>query len=185
MGQASEGEFPQQRKRIFWIALVLSLTLMSLLNLVGAPLITEPAPYGIVSFELAGNPSQAQAMLDSWDGRAQLAASFSLGLDYVFMVAYALAISLGCLWAAESLRRQRWPLAWMGAPLAWLQWLAAALDGLENLGLIKILLDAPASPWPEIARWCATIKFGLIFIGLVYAFLGAFVSLVGRVARRP
>lgn len=184
MQQVGEAIFSQQHKRYFWIALGLSLVLMALLNLVGAPLISAPAPYGIVSFELAGSPSQAQAMLEAWDERARLAGAFSLGLDYVFMPAYAAAIGLGCLWAADSLRHRQWPVAWLGVSLAWLQWAAALCDGVENLCLLKILLDVPVSPWPEIARWCALIKFGLIFAGLVYAFLGLFVSLVGRLERR-
>lgn len=67
---------------------------MILLNIVGQPLITPAAPYGIVSFELAGNVTEASEMLSSWDSDARLHASFSLGFDYVWMLFYSTTIAL-------------------------------------------------------------------------------------------
>jgi hypothetical protein len=171
---------PEWRKKLFWLGLFASLALMIVLNLVGAPLTTAPAPYGIVSYELAGSVSQSQAILESWDQQAQMSAAFSLGLDYLFMAAYSTAIGLGCLWAADTLRRRGWPLSQLGVPLAWGQWLAAMFDGIENLALTRFLFGGVVSPWPELARWCALLKFALIFAGLVYAFLGWVVHLSTR-----
>ena len=172
----------QWRRQLFWMSLVASLALMVLLNLVGAPLITAPAPQGIISYEFAGSLTQARAILDSWGPSAQLHAAFSLGLDYVFMLAYSAAIGLGCLWAADILRMRSWPLVTVGLPLAWGQWLAVALDAIENVALTALLFGSLQSPWPEIARWCATFKFALVFVGLIYTFLGLAVSLVARLA---
>ena len=45
--------------------------------------------------------ANAQAMLDSWDARAQLFAAFGLGLDYLFMPAYGLTAALACLLVAR------------------------------------------------------------------------------------
>lgn len=174
---------PEVRKKSFWLLLGLTLALMFVFNLTGAPLITPAAPLGVVSYELAGSSTQMQAILDSWDQRAKIAASFGLGLDYLFMVAYSTTVGLGCIWAGEMLRRQRWPLAGLGALLAWGLWLAAALDAVENLALTVIIFGTLVSPWPEIARWCALVKFGLLFAGLVYSFLGLVVSLSGRLLR--
>jgi len=167
-----------KRPKIFWPLLVITLFLMALLNLEGKPMVTPAAPLGIVSFELAGSVSQAQQILASWDQKAQLSAAFSLGLDYVFILAYSAAIGLACIWTADALHRRNWPLAWVGAPLAWGQWLAAALDATENIALVVILFGTVQAPWPEVARWCAIFKFSLIFLGLVYAFFGLVVSLV-------
>ena len=161
-----------QRKRLFWGLLVVTLVVMILLNIVGGPLITPAAPYGIVSFELAGNVTEASEILDSWDSNARLHAAFSLGFDYVWMLFYSTTIGLGCIWAAEVLRQRRWPLAKLGVPLAWGQWLAAIFDAIENIALALILFGSLAIPWPQVARWCAIFKFALIFFGMVYAFLG-------------
>lgn len=172
---------PHRRKRYFWWSFAATIALMVILNMVGAPLNTPQAPFGIISYELAGSPSQAQEILESWPAEAKLRAAFSLGLDYLFMLAYASAISLACVWAADALRHRGWPFAGLGGPLAWGQWIAALLDALENLALTVILFSSPVSPWPEIARWSAVIKFSLVFIGLIYAFLGLIVRVSIRV----
>jgi hypothetical protein len=167
-----------KRPKVFWPLLVITLFLLVLLNLEGKPMVTQAAPLGIVSYELAGSVSRAQQILASWDQQAQLSAAFSLGLDYVFMLAYSAAIGLACIWTADALHRRNWPLAWVGAPLAWGVWLAAAFDATENIALVVVLFGTVQAPWPEVARWCAIFKFSLIFLGLVYAFFGLVVSLV-------
>ena len=174
---------PEWRKKLFCVTFAASLIIIIIFGVIGAPLNTPAAPSGVVSYELAGSVAQAQAMLDSWDQTARLYAAFGLGFDYLFMLVYSSAIGLGCIMAAGVLRKRGWPLAQMGGPLAWSLWLAAGLDAVENVALTVILLVAAASPWPELARWCATIKFILIFLGLVYAFLGLAVNLAGRLAR--
>ena len=159
-------------KTIWFCLLALTLLLLVLLNLIGAPLINPTAPYGIISYELAGSVQKSQAILNSWETNAQLHAALSLGVDYLFMVLYALTISLACLWAARVILRKGWPFARLGAWLAYGVCLAAVLDAVENIALVQQLFGKVVPPWPEIARWCALIKFGLIFIGLVFAFLG-------------
>lgn len=160
------------RKRTFFLLLAATLLVMLIMNFVGTPLTTEAAPLGIISFELAGSVDEAQQIVDSWDQNAQLYAAFSLGFDYLFMVLYSTTIALACLWAGETLLGSGWPLSGLGVPLAWGLWLAALLDAVENLGLTRVLLVSNTSPWPEIAMWCAVVKFALIFLGLVYAFFG-------------
>ncbi|MBN1148443.1 MAG: hypothetical protein JXA78_14380 [Anaerolineales bacterium] len=184
MSHPFESIAPHRRKAYFWSLLAATLVVMAVLNAVSAPLVTPAAPYGIVSYELAGDAAAARAILDSWDADARLRAAFGLGFDYLFMLAYCVTIALACVWAADTLRQRGWPLASWGAPLAWGQWLAAGLDALENLALACILFGAPALPWPEIARWSAVFKFALIFLGLVYAFYALTVSLLRRVSPR-
>jgi len=166
---------------LFWPALILALVIFAAFRLIDAPLQNPVTPNGIVSFELAGSVAQAQAMLDSWDARARLYAAFGLGLDYLFMVSYALAIGLGCLRAAGTLGR-RWPwLAGLGRFLAWGLGLAALLDAVENVALTTMLLAGTASaPWPALAAGCATAKFVLVALGLLYALAGAVMWLVRR-----
>jgi hypothetical protein len=174
-----------QRNTLFWFFLAAALAIMLVMGYVGEPLITPQAPAGIVSFELAGAPEQAQAILDSWDERAKLYAAFGLGLDYLYMPAYSTAVGLGCLLAAAALLGAGWPLARAGVPLAWGMWLAALFDGVENLGLAFMLLTGEtANAWPAIARLSALLKFGLLFLGLFFAFYGLSAGLLRRLARR-
>jgi len=167
--------------RFFWPLLGLNILLMIVFSVTGAPLTTEAAPYGVVSFELAGTVGKAQKILASWDANAQLRAAFGLGLDFLFMVAYASTIAFGCGMAAQVLRRSGWPLVKWGNWLAWGAILAALLDVIENLALTIFIFGMVASPWPEIARWCAVFKFALVFIGIVYVIYGGVVVLVERI----
>ena len=155
--------------RVVGATLLLAAVLMAVLQLLDAPLKTTAAPAGIVSYELAGTAPAAQAILQSWDAQARVYAGVSLGLDYLFIPAYATAIGLGCVIVARGLRlgiRARR----VGRLLAWGMVLAALADALENGALLRLLLSAEASaPWPSVARAAALTKFALLGAGLVYA----------------
>lgn len=154
------------RKPLFFPLLALTLVLFAVFRLLNAPLVTSAAPDGIVTFELAGSPAESAAVLASWDETARLFAAFGLGLDYLFMPCYALALSLGTLLAAG--RHEGWFKA-LGALAGWEALAAALFDAVENFALWKILLGALTSPWPELAAVCAQVKFGLLLLGLLYA----------------
>lgn len=167
-------------RSLFFPMLLLTLGMMFVLNWLAVPLETEAAPYGIISYELAGSASRSAKIIASWDDTARQLAAFSLGLDFLFLVVYSTTIGLACVWAAGVLQSLGWRLAIVGIPLAWGTWLAAALDALENVGLTIILFGGSAQFWAPIARWAALAKFAVIFAGLTYSFLGLVVYLVNR-----
>jgi hypothetical protein len=144
----------------------LTILIFGVFRLLDEPLRTDSAPSGIVSFELAGQVESAQAMINSWDADARLFAAFGLGFDYLFMPAYALALSLGLLLAIND-RKNRY-----GAFAAWMGWgvLAATLfDAVENYALWRELIGPVVDPFPQIAAFCAAVKFILLIVGLVTA----------------
>jgi hypothetical protein len=156
----------QLRKPLFWAALALTLGLFAVFRVLNAPLTTSTAPGGIVSFELAGTVKKAAAIMDSWDAKAGLFAAFGLGLDYLFMASYAIALALGILLAAG-----RHDGLWIKI-VAWLGWgmfAAALFDAVENFALLKLLIGSRMQIWPRLAYWSATAKFGLLIIGLGFA----------------
>lgn len=158
-----------KRKFLFLSLLALTLILFAVFRVLDSPLRTAAAPSGIVSYELAGTPTAAQSILDSWDARARLFAAFGLGLDYLFMPSYALALSLGILLAAG------WHAGAFAKLGAWLGWgaLAAALfDAVENFALWQFMLVDFQALWPRLAAICATVKFVLLLLGLAYTLIG-------------
>ena len=159
----------KNRKPIFWAFLVWTLILFAVFRPLGAPLTNSAAPSGIVSFELARTPVNAQAMIDSWDARGQLYAAFGLGFDFLFMPVYALALCLGSLLAAG---RHPGPFAKLGAWIGWGAFTAAIFDAVENIGLWNSLLGHAQSAWPAVSFWCACFKFGLIILGIFYGLVG-------------
>jgi hypothetical protein len=171
------------QRTVFIVLLAATLVLMVLMNAIGAPLITETAPSGIISYELAGSLQNAREIIASWDEPARIRAAFSLGLDFLFLAVYSTTIGLGCLLAGNVLSRRSWPLVALSVPLAWGQWLAALADALENTGLTLILFGSQTGYLALVTRWSAIIKFALIFAGLIYAFLGLVVSWVVKPGR--
>lgn len=61
----------------------------------------------------------------------------------------------------------RWEKRWGGGAF-----LATGFDAVENISLFHILLNGALSPAPQLAFWCASIKFALLLAGIVYAVLG-------------
>ena len=170
----------RHRLAVFLPFFALTLILSIVLQAVDAPLKTTAAPQGIVSYELAGNVVEAQRILDSWNPTARLYAAFSLGLDTLYMPAYAIAIGLACAWAAERWNKRRGALALVGVGLAWGLLVAAVCDAIENVALITMLLSGVREPWPALARDCAAVKFLLVGAGLAYALISAIAWLRSR-----
>ena len=124
---------------------------------------------GIVSFELAGTPEKAEAIIQSWDARAQLFAAFGLGFDYLFLFAYGITISLGVLMAAD---KQGGKFANFANHVGWGVLLAALLDAIENFALRRLLTGTATELCPRIAVFSATIKFILLAFGLGFSLVG-------------
>lgn len=169
---------PERRNGYFYVLLAGTLLLMVTMNWIGAALNTTSAPYGIVSFEFAGTSEKAQAIMESWGEAGRGRAAFIQGLDFLFPLVYSSAIGLGCLMAGGVLRGRNWPLAGLGAVLAWGQWLAAGFDYAENIALTALLFGAQATGWAIFATICAAVKFLLVFAGLVFACYGLVIRLV-------
>jgi hypothetical protein len=175
------------RKRSFLIFLFLTMTLFAIFRVLDKPLHTSSAPNGIVSFELAGSVSQARVITDEWKQSSMLVsdvagqpnpeivnvpyvfAAFGLGVDYLFMPVYAFALAFGTLFVTN--KHTGW-LRSLGAVAGYGAFAAALFDAVENYALFQILLNRIVSPYPEIAYYCASIKFGLLIFGLMYALTG-------------
>lgn len=154
------------RKPLFYFFFAFTLVIFAIFRPLDAPLQTSAAPNGIVSFELARTLDSSQAIIRSWDSNARLIAAFGLGFDYLFMPVYAVALSLGLLLAGRE------KIKWYYNLTAWLGWgafAAALFDMIENYGLWRVLTGSVDPMFPQIAAFCATIKFILLAAGLLTA----------------
>lgn len=168
------------QKRAFWVLFVVTIIVMTSMQVIDTLLKSELAPSGILSFEFAGDLSTAQKMTESWGGRGRIAAGFSLGLDYLFLLTYAGSIGMGCVLVTRSVSKRTKQLYNIGIMLAWALLLAALLDAVENYALIRVLLGSNLAFWPKVAAWCAAPKFVIVAAGLAYILIGVVVSMFSR-----
>ena len=164
----------EYRKRLFFAFLIPTLILLIIFEILDQPLKTPASPNGILSFELAHTSEKAFQILVSWESipnpgmpikRERLFAAFDLGIDYLFMPLYAFALAFGTLLAAN---RHGGGFKSLGAVAGYGAFVAAGLDAVENYALFQILLNRMQSPYPEIAFYCASIKFALLIFGILY-----------------
>ncbi len=83
-----------RQKGAFVLSVAITLAVMAGLMVLDRPLKTEAAPHGMVSFELVGDLCLARKMVESWGQTGRVYAGLSLGLDYLFLVAYPVSIGL-------------------------------------------------------------------------------------------
>jgi hypothetical protein len=100
----------------------------------------------------------------------------NLGLDYLFLCAYAASIGLACVLVSRRFKL-RSPLHAVGVLLSWALVMAAALDALENYALIRLLLGSTGGGLAALARSAALVKFLLVFLGILYAILAGLAAL--------
>lgn len=151
--------------RVAAIAALATGVLMVAIQVVGADLATAAAPFGLVSLQLTADPSEAAAILASWEGALRPAALRAHALDLVLPVAYGtatvaagLAIARGRAASTPAARRAR--LAGrIGAA-------AAVLDQVENAAMGVTLLVGPGPRAGAITLAAALGKWTLLVVSL-------------------
>jgi hypothetical protein len=155
----------------FNVALALALASFAALAAIDLSLRNPASPNGIVSFELCAYSGSCRDIIAHWDSTTRLMAALSLGIDYLFMVAYPAAICFGLLLVALKVPARLQPLT---KRAAWAIWIAGAADALENYCLARMLLAPAAQQYAWPAAIFATVKFsvlGVVLAWLVYASL--------------
>lgn len=158
------------RRGLFIFSLLVTFAVLLALQTLGGPLRTDAAPAGIVSYEFAGRLAAAQEILASWGAEGQVYAAVSLGLDNLFLFAYAACIGLACVLVGRRFHPQS-ALRLVGVLLSWGLIIAAGLDAVENVALISLLLGSTNVALPALARSAALVKFLLVLLGIVYVVL--------------
>lgn len=156
---------------------IVAIGLTFLMQKIGRPLVSPEAPYGIVSFELARTAAAARRMLDAWSPQQKAVAWQGLMLDFAYLLAYGMALSLACALVADWSRDRGSPFARVAATVAWGSLAAAGFDVVENVALMLRLRGADASALAPVAFLAASIKFALVGAALVVIVGGALARL--------
>ena len=128
----------------------------------------DSCPNGIVSFELTKNLNTSEAITNSWDSTAKTDAGLGLGIDFLFLLLYSGFIGMAIYILNEKLWKQKKIIYRTGKLFVVLIFLAALLDSIENIALIRLLKGHLEQIWVSIAFYAATIKFTFVGISILY-----------------
>ena len=150
------------------VSAILTVVLFAILTFLNHYLKNPVAEQGVISFELEQEIDNSLAIISSWDGREKMITAFSLGIDYLFLVAYALFFALSCYFSANKIKERHPALYRVGLVVSAAQILAGLLDAVENYGLLRLLLGSRNEAFAKLAFYSASFKFGFIFTGILY-----------------
>lgn len=172
------------RDTLFKIGGLVSTTLLIVFlivsNQLGAALRTAQAPLGALSITFSGDPANLNAILDSYQRNGIFLLGFNLGFEFLYMVIYATALSLGCFWASGRLKRaDNHKLVRIGTYLGYTMWLAALFDAIEKFTVFYSILSTPQPLILQFAAAAAALKFSILYIGILYMIVG-FLYPVGK-----
>lgn len=108
-----------------------------------------PGLGGLASLVSAGTSDRAAEVLAAWTDADRVRVGFIGGLDFLFGLAWTNTIALACIKSSRLTGRAGFVA--MAALMAWLLWLALALDVPENLAYLNMALGHTQSPWPQMA----------------------------------
>lgn len=152
----------------------------AVLGWAGNQLQHDDAPAGLLSLQFAGSPADAAEMVEPWAREGDLhLAGFALGVDFAYLLAYALLLAaLAAAVATRARRNGRAGVAAAAALAGWAAWVGAGLDVVENLLMVPILGD-PTSGSPAAVTGMALAKWTCV----VYALLA--IPVTALLGRRP
>lgn len=160
------------RVRLLIYAGLLTMALALFMGEIGASLKTSAAPWGIISLELSATWDDARVILGSWGPAARADAALVVGMDFLFLVSYAVFLSLMCVQVAGKLYAWHSVPALVGVALSWAMLLAGAADAVENVALIQILRGSGLFLWPAVSYWSAVPKFVTMLLAVAFCLWG-------------
>lgn len=151
-------------------------------------------PGGIVPFELSFTTGRAFEQVAAWRAAGALdAARDTLRLDYAYLAVYWVPLAVAAVAVGDWLRRRGRVarLARLAEAAAWAPVVAALVDAVENLALLRILdlggdatsqaafTAAVPAALPAVAGVAAALKFGLLLAAASYIVAGGLALLRG------
>ena len=143
--------------------------------LIGSRTNVELKGHRIVKLELAGTSARAARIIDTWKANGSYGNAILLQWwDDYFLIFYSLTFSLACVMVATLFHNFMHEL---GSLLAWLAIGAGVLDFIENRA-INQMLAGHLEHWPQLSFSCATLKFVILFVCLIFLSAGTITHLL-------
>ncbi|MFW9942258.1 MAG: hypothetical protein ACFFFT_14565 [Candidatus Thorarchaeota archaeon] len=174
-------EFPKNRV-LYLITLAGFLIILLVEIFVFIPVEASVPGYGILDYEFAWTSYQVEIIFNIWGSSGIDEQVIAIYWDFLFIVGY---VSLAFGLIVIAFRKSEGKLQKIGTIITITPFLTGFLDMIENLFLI-LMANTPTSvsdPFPLIASLSATLKFGFLFIGIIY-FVITIISIVINKVRK-
>lgn len=161
-----------KKQTLFWLVTAAT---------IGWMLVMRPVtPTNIIEFEFARTPEKVIKIFMDWGGGGVEKAKMSILLDFVFLILYSWAISLGCKVAASFVNTS--VISKIGLQLSRIIWIAGVCDLVENVSLLFVIHNLNATLL-ELAYWTAGIKFTIVIVTLLFILVAACIGLMQKLLR--
>jgi hypothetical protein len=160
------------RRAALWLSGIASAALFVVLTVIDLDLQDTGGP-SIVGYEFAGSEERVGEILSEWGAEGQDSARTSLWLDFPYLIAYGVFLTLAVGAVRDGARRRGWErFAATGGFVIAFPALAAALDATEDVGLLVALDGNGGDAVPLLAAICAAAKFALATAAIVFVIAG-------------
>jgi hypothetical protein len=135
----------------------------------------------ILGLEFAGSATRAHQIMAEWGDHGRYLARLSLLVDFGFMASYGTFFALAGFATRDFAREHgHRALALVGMAAPFCAMTAAVFDAAENIVWLLVLGGHGGDVGPPFATACASFKFLLIGIAIVYALWGLAVRILSR-----
>jgi GrpB-like predicted nucleotidyltransferase (UPF0157 family) len=174
---------PPRRKQLL-IAFGIAMVAFDLVLIVIDQRLEATGGPSILGLEFAGSERRATQIMGEWGAHGQYLARLSLWIDFGFMLSYGTFFTLAAL-ATRDFARERGLRTLVIAGIAAPFFAAAAplFDAAENIVWLLVLGGHGGSLGPPFATACASLKFLLIGLAIVYVLWGLAIRLWRRARR--
>lgn len=170
------------RRRWGWMTL-LALIVMGALWAIDTG-VKAASGYGIMDLEAANTAAAVNTVTAAWTGAGVAPQmGFLLGLDYLYMASYGLALFYGGLAAREAFAKNPGRARRLLTVLAFAPLAGAAFDVVENAFEARMLFSGAAPQLACLAYATTVTKFAFIAVGLVLSLAGLAGLLSGRLKK--
>ena len=174
-------EFPKN-KVVVLITIAAFILALLISQVIMAPIEAElkgSTGYGVIEFEFAWTSEQINTIFKAWGSEGKKKEAFVTYIDFLFIPCYSLFMA-GCILLLT--RKLEGKLQEVGIYMAILPFVAGIFDVIENINLL-LMLTYDAFIWslsPFIASLCATIKFSLIFIAIIFFIVALIIIIIKK-----
>lgn len=156
------------RPWVLLISVVLSFAVNRYMKQLVAAVLPPP-----LRLQFAWSEVRASKILEKWSDADKRAVRLNLVLDFLFIAIYVTGLAVTCALAADAIIAAGWQGGGrMGHTFAGAIVIAGLLDAVENLAQLLMLAGPRTQPWPALASACASIKFFLATVTVLYALYG-------------